>query len=129
MAFTQVGLGPDSGASWTLQRLVGRGRAAELLLLAEPVDAARALEIGLVNRVVPGEELEAAARGLAERLAMGPTAAYHAVRQALDFASTSDLAGALQQEAALQNRLAATADHQNATFAFVRKERPVFQGS
>jgi 2-(1,2-epoxy-1,2-dihydrophenyl)acetyl-CoA isomerase len=129
MAFTQVGLGPDSGASWTLQRLVGRGRAAELLLLAEPVDAARALEIGLVNRVVAGEELEAAARGLAERLAMGPTAAYHAVRQALDFASTSDLAGALQQEAALQNRLAATADHQNATFAFVRKERPVFQGS
>lgn len=128
MAFTQVGLGPDSGASWTLQRLVGRGRATELLMLAEPIDAAKALELGLVNRVVPGDELAETAHALAERLAKGPTAAYHAVRQALDFAATSDLPGALQQEAALQNRLATTNDHRAATFAFVRKERPVFQG-
>jgi 2-(1,2-epoxy-1,2-dihydrophenyl)acetyl-CoA isomerase len=127
-AFAQVGLGPDSGMSWTLQRLTGRARAAELLMLAEPVDAGRALELGLVNRVVPGDELAAAARGMAERLAAGPTAAFHAIKEALDHAAASDLPGALDMEAALQNRLAGTDDHQNATRAFLRKESPRFTG-
>ncbi len=128
MAFARVGFGPDTGASWTLQRLVGRGRAAELLMLAEPVDAARMLELGLVRSVVPAEELAAAARQLAGNLAKGPTAAYSAIKEALDFAASHSLSESLDKEAELQERLAATADHVAATRAFVRKEPLHFQG-
>jgi 2-(1,2-epoxy-1,2-dihydrophenyl)acetyl-CoA isomerase len=128
MAFTNVGLAPDSGASWTLPRLVGRARAAELLLLAEPVRAQRALEIGLVNQVVPGDELASAARALAGRLAAGPTVAYGAVKAALDHAATHDLAGALEKEAELQDACAETRDHHEATAAFLKKQQPVFEG-
>src|SRR5581483_7813148 len=95
MAFASVGLGPDSGASWTLQRLVGRAKAAELLLLAEPLKAPAALEIGLVNRLVAPEELAAAAAELAARLASGPTVAYGAIKSALDYAATHDLPSSL----------------------------------
>ena len=128
MAFARVGFGPDTGASWTLQRLVGRGRAAELLMLAEPVDAARMLELGLVSSVVPADELAAAARQLAGNLAQGPTAAYAAIKEALDFAASHSLHESLDKEAALQERLAGTADHMAATQAFLRKEQPRFQG-
>ncbi len=128
MAFSQVGLGPDSGASWTLQRLVGRGRAAEMLMLAEPVDASRMLELGLVSAVVPTDELADAARRLAARLAEGPTAAYAAIKVALDFAACNGLHDALAKEAELQGMLAGTADHINATEAFSRKEKPRFHG-
>jgi 2-(1,2-epoxy-1,2-dihydrophenyl)acetyl-CoA isomerase len=107
---------------------VGRARAAELLLLAEPVRAADALELGLVNRVVPAEELGATVRELAVRLAAGPTAAYGAVKAALDHASAAGLPGALEKEAELQAACAATADHAVATKAFLQKERPVFEG-
>ncbi|GAA0363254.1 enoyl-CoA hydratase-related protein [Actinoallomurus spadix] len=127
-AFTRIGLAPDSGLSWTLQRLVGRAKATELLLLAEPLRAPEALELGLVNRVVPADRLDAEARELARRLAAGPTVAYGAVKAALDHAATSDLAGALAKEAELQDACAATADHAAATKAFLKKEEPVFEG-
>jgi 2-(1,2-epoxy-1,2-dihydrophenyl)acetyl-CoA isomerase len=128
MAFTKVGLGPDSGASWTLPRLVGRAKAAEMLLLAEPVRAGQALEIGLVNQVVPGDQLDSAARALAGRLATGPTVAYGAVKAALDHAATHDLASALEREAELQDACAKTSDHHTATAAFLAKEEPAFEG-
>ncbi len=128
MAFSGVGLAPDSGASWTLQRLVGRARAADLLLLGDPFDAARALELGIVSKVVPADELAAAGRALAVRLAQGPTIAYAATKRALEFAATSSLADALAMEADLQDACAKTGDHLNATRAFLRKERPVFEG-
>src|SRR5207248_1804578 len=80
MAFANVGLGPDSGASWTLQRLVGLGRAAELMLLARSVDAAEALKIGLVTEVVPDEELAGRAQAVAAKLAAGPTGAYAKIK-------------------------------------------------
>ncbi len=128
MAFAQVGLGPDTGASWTLQRIVGRGPATELLMLAEPAYAPRMLELGLVRSVVPAEELAGAARQLAGRLAMGPTAAYSAIKEAMDFAASHSLSESLDKEADLQERLAGTADHLAATRAFLRKERPDFQG-
>jgi 2-(1,2-epoxy-1,2-dihydrophenyl)acetyl-CoA isomerase len=128
MAFSQVGLGPDSGASWTLQRLVGRGRAAEMLMLAEPVDSSRMLELGLVSAVVSADELAGAAGTLAARLAQGPTAAYAAIKTALDFAACNGLPEALAKEAELQEALAETADHLNATEAFTRKEKPRFEG-
>ncbi|GIH98925.1 enoyl-CoA hydratase-related protein [Planobispora takensis] len=128
MAFTGIGLAPDSGASWTLQRLVGPARAAELLLLGEPLDATRAMELGVVSKVVPAEELDAAARALAVRLAQGPTAAYAATKRALAFAADSGLGEALELEADLQDACAKTDDHLNATRAFLKKERPVFEG-
>lgn len=127
-AFTRIGLAPDSGLSWTLPRVVGRAKALELLLLAEPVRAAEALELGLVNAVVPPESLATAARDLAARLAAGPTLAYAAVKAAVDHAAVTDLAGALAKEAQLQRACAETADHAAATKAFLRKEQPVFEG-
>jgi 2-(1,2-epoxy-1,2-dihydrophenyl)acetyl-CoA isomerase len=129
MAFARVGLGADSGASWTLQRIAGRAVAAELLMLAEPVSADRALSLGLVTSVVPDDQLAAAALGLAERLAAGPTAAYAAIKQSLLFAADHGLAEALEHEAQLQQQLGQTRDHQAATQAFLTKQQPVFDGS
>lgn len=128
LAFTRVGLGPDTGASWTLQRLVGTGRATAMLMLAEPVSADQALEMGLVNAVVPGDALAGAADELARRLAAGPTLAYAAVKTALATAATSDLPTALDTEARLQAQAFASMDHRNATKAFIDKTRPVFEG-
>ena len=128
MAFARVGLGPDSGASWTLQRLAGAARAAELLMLADPVSADQALAAGLVTAVVDDDKLADTARALAERLAAGPTAAYAAIKTALVFAATHDLAESLEKEAELQEDLGRTADHRAATSAFLRKERPSFEG-
>ncbi|TDC58264.1 enoyl-CoA hydratase [Actinomadura sp. KC345] len=127
-AFTGIGLAPDSGMSWTLQRLVGRAKAAELLLLGEPVKAPEALELGLVNRVVPADELAPASVELARRLAGGPTVAYGAVKAALDHAATHELASALEREAELQDECEKTSDHRGATEAFLKKEQPVFEG-
>ncbi|GAB3449285.1 enoyl-CoA hydratase-related protein [Streptomonospora sediminis] len=128
MAFTKVGLGSDSGASWTLPRLIGHARAMEMLMLAEPVTAARALEIGLVSKVVPDGELESSARELAVRLANGPTVAYAALKAELTFGSGLDLVNALEMEASLQDQCVETRDHLNATLAFLEKEKPDFEG-
>ncbi|WP_219470644.1 enoyl-CoA hydratase-related protein [Nonomuraea rhizosphaerae] len=128
MAFAGIGLAPDSGASWTLQRLVGPARAAELLLLGEPLDAARALELGVVTRVVaPGDVLKTA-QELAVRLAAGPTRAYAATKRALAYAAAHSLPEALALEADLQDECAATEDHLGATRAFLAKEQPSFRG-
>ncbi len=128
LAFAGIGLAPDSGASWTLQRLVGLGRASELMLLGEPVDAARALELGLVTRVVPADELPKTAGELAVRLAAGPTRAFAATKRALAHAATHSLPEALALEARLQDECVATEDHRAATESFLAKRRPVFNG-
>jgi 2-(1,2-epoxy-1,2-dihydrophenyl)acetyl-CoA isomerase len=128
MAFARVGLGADSGASWTLQRLAGSAVAAELLMLAEPVSADHALSLRLVTSVVADDELPAAARGLADRLAAGPTAAYAAIKESLLFAASHSLGEALAKEAELQERLGGTRDHREATQSFLRKQEPVFEG-
>ncbi|QYC44863.1 1,2-epoxyphenylacetyl-CoA isomerase [Nonomuraea coxensis DSM 45129] len=128
LAFTGIGLAPDSGASWTLQRLVGLGRAAELMLLGEPLDASRALELGLVTRVVPADDVMKTAYELAARLAQGPTLAYAATKRALAHAATHALPDALALEADLQDECAATRDHREATRAFLAKQRPAFTG-
>ncbi|MFI0353535.1 enoyl-CoA hydratase-related protein [Actinomadura sp. 9N407] len=127
-AFTKIGLAPDSGMSWTLQRLVGRAKAAELLLLADPVKAPEALELGLVSRLVPADELAPASVELARRLAAGPTRSYAAVKSALNHAATHDLTSSLEREAVLQDECEKTTDHRNATEAFLKKEQPLFEG-
>lgn len=128
MAFARVGLGADSGASWTVQRLVGSARAAELLMLAEPIDSERALSAGLLTAVVADDELVGAAGALARRLAEGPTLAYAAIKTELLYSATHGLAESLEKEAQLQAELGTTSDHRDATLAFIRKERPTFTG-
>ena len=128
MAFANVGLGPDSGASWTLQRLIGYGRAAELMLMARPVDSAEALRLGLVSEVVPDEELAARAQKVAAKLAAGPTVAYAKIKSVLSVAAESTLDEALAAEDAAQTALGGTADHAEAVEAFVTKRKPNFQG-
>jgi 2-(1,2-epoxy-1,2-dihydrophenyl)acetyl-CoA isomerase len=128
IAFANVGLSLDSGVSWTLPRLVGTARATALCLLAEPITAEAALEMGLVSAVVEPDRLLPAAQELAARLAAGPTAAYAAIRESIAFASTSTLEAALERESQLQTALGATEDHRNATAAFVAKQKPVFTG-
>jgi 2-(1,2-epoxy-1,2-dihydrophenyl)acetyl-CoA isomerase len=128
LAFANVGLSLDSGASWTLPRLVGAARATALALLAEPVTAEAALEMGLVNAVVEPDHLAPAAHELAARLAAGPTAAYAAIKESIAYAASSTLAESLAKEAELQARVGGTEDHRNATAAFVAKQKPVFLG-
>lgn len=128
VAFANVGLTLDSGVSWTLPRLVGGARAAALCLLAEPIKAEPALEMGLVNAVFEPDHLMPAALELAAKLAVGPTRAYAAIRESLAFAATSTLPEALAKEAELQNAMGATDDHRNATAAFLAKQKPVFAG-
>jgi 2-(1,2-epoxy-1,2-dihydrophenyl)acetyl-CoA isomerase len=128
LAFTNVGLALDTGVSWTLPRLVGHARATAMALLAEPVGSGPALEMGLVNAVVPDEQAVAAAHELAAKLAAGPTVAYAAVKESLAYAQTATLEEALEKEADLQALAGATQDHRAATAAFVRKEQAVFIG-
>ena len=128
IAFANVGLSLDSGVSWTLPRLVGWARASALALLAEPVTAEAALDMGLVNAVVEPERLLPATQELAARLAAGPTAAYAAIKNSIAYAATSTLADALAKEAELQAVMGATEDHRNATVAFVTKQQPVYFG-
>lgn len=128
LAFARVGLSADSGTSWTLQRLVGPAKAAELLMLAEPVDAATALRLGLLTSVVPDDELPTAAGAFASRLAAGPTKAYAAIKEGLVYAAAHGLSDALEREAELQVSLGETSDHQAATRAFVSRQQPVYEG-
>jgi len=126
MAFANVGLTADSGASWTLPRLIGHGRAMEMLLLAEPVGAEEALRTGMVNRVVADGRALPAARELAARLAAGPTTAYAKIKEAMAFSGA--LSAALEVEARTQAEAGATADHREAVAAFVAKRPARFTG-
>jgi 2-(1,2-epoxy-1,2-dihydrophenyl)acetyl-CoA isomerase len=128
MAFASIGLTADSGASWTLPRLIGYGRAMELMLLAQPVTAARALEIGMVSEVVADDAVLSTAQDLALRMAAGPTTGYATIKAALLTAAGADLERALANEGAGQNLLGATADHREAVDAFVAKRPPSFTG-
>lgn len=127
--FTGIGLAGDSGISWTLPRLVGQARATAMLLLAEPVSAPQALEMGLVSAVLPADGVASAAAELAARLAAGPTTAYGWIKRQLRAAATTDLADALRLEAEAQTACGVTADHRGAIEAFVRKQPPTFTGT
>jgi 2-(1,2-epoxy-1,2-dihydrophenyl)acetyl-CoA isomerase len=128
MAFARVGLSADSGASWTLPRLVGHARATAMMMLAEPVSASQSLEMGLVTAVVPDSQALPAARELATRLAAGPTAAYACIKEVMAYGGSASLPDALEREAVLQAVAGATEDHRAATAAFVAKQSPVFRG-
>ena len=128
LAFAGVGLSADTGASWTLPRLIGHGRAMELMLLGRPVTAEEALRIGMVSRVVPDGTALTAATELAASMAAGPTLAYAGIKEALRAAGGADLEHALATESRTQSELAATSDHREAVQAFVTKRPPSFSG-
>ncbi|MFR9729895.1 enoyl-CoA hydratase-related protein [Saccharopolyspora sp. MS10] len=128
MAFANVALSTDSGASWTLPRLVGYGRAMELLLLAEPVAAEEALRIGMVNRVVDAGGAAEAAVELAGRMATGPTSAYARIKETMRAAAAEGLDEALDVEAGAQIEAGQTHDHREAVAAFLEKRSANFTG-
>ena len=127
-AFTGVALSCDTGSSWTLPRLIGPTKAMELLLMPRTLDSQEALELGLVNRVVPADDLAVEAASLAGRLASGPTLAYASVKQSVAFAATHPLEEALAFESRMMARTGGSDDHRNAVQSFVDKEKPTFEG-
>jgi 2-(1,2-epoxy-1,2-dihydrophenyl)acetyl-CoA isomerase len=129
MAFANVGLAADSGASWTLQRLVGYAKATELMLLAQPVRGAEAASLGLLGTLVDDDEkVLPTTQELAARLAAGPTVAYGEIKRCLAIGAAGSLAETLAAEAEAQATAGATEDHRNATAAFVAKQQPTFTG-
>lgn len=128
LAFPGVALSCDTGASWTLPRLVGQARAIELLYFPSTIPAARALELGLATSVVPDDQLAVEVGTLAAKLAAGPTLSYASMRQSVNFSSSHDFAESLAFEAAKMNLTGASEDHRNAVSAFVAKQKPTFHG-
>ncbi len=129
MAFINVGLVPDTAGTFTLQRLVGYGKAAEMCFLGERVSAEEAGRIGLVNRVVEDEQLAEATRELAARLASMPTRAVGLTKRALNRAWASSLEDQLEYEAFCQQTAGGSADHREGVIAFVEKRKPAFRGA
>ena len=126
--FPRVGLsGADMGASWLLPRLVGLGRATELLMMGEFVEAPRALEIGLVHRVVALDRVLPEAMALAAKLAAGPAGALAATKRAIDDEFELDLETALEYEARVQAELMEHPDYREAYEAFREKREPRFR--
>jgi enoyl-CoA hydratase/carnithine racemase len=127
--FTRVGLaGADMGAAYLLPRIVGFGRASELLLLGDDVESERASEIGLANQVVEDEELARQTNLLAQKLTEGPATAYAATKLALSRELDMDLAGAIEFEAMTQALLMSTADHAEFYAAFQEGRKPLWTG-
>jgi 2-(1,2-epoxy-1,2-dihydrophenyl)acetyl-CoA isomerase len=128
LAFVNIGLVPDGGSSLLLPERIGLARATEMAMLGERIPARRALEWGLVNRVVPDDEFEAATGELAARLAAGPTTAYAGIKQQLNAWLFARMAEQLELEASLQQRSAASGDFQEGVQAFLEKRAAAFGG-
>jgi 2-(1,2-epoxy-1,2-dihydrophenyl)acetyl-CoA isomerase len=128
LAFQRIGLVPDSGLTRTLVRALGRHRAAALIFSGEPLGAVEAQAVGLVNGVVPAEQLSAAVRAAADSLASGPTAAIGLAKRAINHAEDALLAESLEMEAALQELAGRTQDHAEGVAAFGEKREPRFLG-
>src|SRR5438128_1605480 len=127
--FTKVGLtGADMGAGYLLPRVVGMGRAFELLLLGDTIDAATAERYGLVNRVVAHDDLLPKAQEWARRLAEGPTLAISMTKHMLNREMNMDLVAAIEAEAQAQALLLMGEDHRSFYEAFKVKEKPKFTG-
>ena len=127
-AFVNIGLTVDGGATWLLPRLVGSGRALEMMYTGDPLRAEEAERLGLVNRVVQPEELESVVRALAERLAAGPTHALAAIKRSVEYATHSTLEEAIDFEFNLQGVQMQREDFREGVRAFLEKRPPRFQG-
>lgn len=128
-AFSKLGVIPDAGLTWFLPRLVGMAKAMEIVYLGDPIDAARALHLGLVNEVVPAPTLMKRATDLALRLAAGPTQAYGAAKRVMHAAVMLPLRDTMHLEASTQDLVGETADNREGLAAFFEKRSPRFRGT
>ena len=126
--FAKVGLFPDYGGTFFLPQLVGPSKAAELFYTGDMIDAKTALSLGIVNRVVPSEQLAAEVRALAQKIAEGPLLAIRAVKKALFASGAKELSCALDNEVREQIRCYLSEDCNEGIRAFFEKRRPNFQG-
>jgi 2-(1,2-epoxy-1,2-dihydrophenyl)acetyl-CoA isomerase len=129
LAFVNIGLGLDGGASQSLPARIGHARAFEMAYLGERIGAAQASDWGLVNRVLPDNELEAAAGELAARLAAGPPGSFASIKRTINDRLYDGFDGLLDLEAVLQQERAASADFMEGVLAFMQKRKPEFSGS
>lgn len=127
-AFVHLGVVPDAGSTYLLTRLVGRPRAMELSMLGEKLSAQRALEWGMVNRVVPDDELMNEAKKLGHRLATGPTVAHALTRDLYWRAEDAGYESQLQNERMFQRTVGRTRDASEGVRAFLEKRRAVYSG-
>jgi len=127
--FTRVGLtGADMGAAFLLPRIIGQGRAMELLMLGEDVDTMTAEKYGLVNRVTPLDQVMPSARALAEKLAAGPTYSLGMTKILVNNEWTMDINSAIEAEAQAQALMMMGEDHRIFYEAFKEKKKPEFKG-
>jgi len=129
LAFVNIGLMPDGGSTLFVPAAVGKARAFEMAFMGERVEAARALEWGLINEVLPDDELMGAAGALLERLAKGPTRSYASSKRALNQMMYPQLDSQLALEAELQHQLARSDDFLEGVGAFLAKRKPSFRGA
>lgn len=127
-AFAKIGLVPDVGMAWSLPRLVGRANANRFIMRAEPISAADALAMGMVDEVVPSADFRDRVQAYAKEIAAGPTVAYALARQLMDAAETLSLDQVLGLEIAAQREAGASVDHKDAVAAFFEKRPPKFRG-
>ena len=127
-AFVRIGLVPDCGATYFLPRLVGLAKALELAMSGDQIPADEALRLGLVNRVVPHDDFDAAWREMARQYAAKPTRAIGLMKRAFNRALTSNLESALDYEASMQGIAGATADASEGRNAFLERRAPIFRG-
>jgi len=126
--FIRIGLVPDSGSHWFLPRLVGMARAFEYAATGRDVNAEEAERVGLVNKVVPPEQLEKATMEIAASLAQGPTRSIGLIKRTLNKALISDLDALLDYEASIQQAASETEDHKEGIGAFLEKRKATFKG-
>ena len=127
-AYAKVGFGGDFGVSWLLTRYAGAPKAKELLFTADTFDAAEALRLGLLNRVVAAESLASETRALATRLAAGPLVSYRYMKANVNLATTVGFRTMLDREPETHLRCGQTEDHREGVKAFLEKRAPQFRG-
>ena len=128
LAFANIGLVPDAGATWLIAKSAGRAKALEMALLAERISAEQALDYGLVTRVVDDEEVAQAAGAIAAKLAHGPSIALGFIRKQVAAALNATLTQTLDIEKVNQAAAGRTQDFREAVTAFVQKRKPEFRG-
>ncbi|MBX3060913.1 MAG: enoyl-CoA hydratase/isomerase family protein [Anaerolineae bacterium] len=128
LAFSRIGLVPDSGTNWLLPRIIGQARAYEMAVTADRIPADKALEWGIVNRVIPHEQLMENVMAWAKPMATGPTLAYGLAKRAMNRAWDMSLDEALEYEAHMQELAARSHDFTEGVTAFLEKREAQFKG-